>query len=172
MDISRDIDLIRKHADQRRSVRKTIGRSRIYRSWESIKQRCYNPKCTVYSYYGGRGIDMYEPWRISIHEFLYDMGIPLNMADPTIERIDVNKGYYPENCKWIEGKYQVINRRVNIGKMLPRGVSYRKDNNKYRARIRQDYKLIDLGQYDTPQEASEAYTKKAKEFFGEYWSQC
>jgi len=77
-----------------------------YVSWSNMIQRCTNPKHPAYSYYGGRGITVCEEWR-DFKNFLKDMGE--RPKDLTLERIDNNKGYYPDNCKWASRYDQVRN---------------------------------------------------------------
>jgi hypothetical protein len=83
----------------------------LYRTWQNIKSRCYNPNCKDYKYYGERGIRVCEEWEKDFVEFLYwalkhgwEKGL-------TIERKDFNKGYSPNNCIWIPMKEQSKNRR-------------------------------------------------------------
>jgi hypothetical protein len=71
-------------------------------------QRCTNPKRDYYHHYGGRGITVCDRWKIFTN-FLEDMG-----ARPTgtsLDRIDPNKGYYKENCRWATSAEQSSNRR-------------------------------------------------------------
>jgi hypothetical protein len=81
-----------------------------YKIWTGIKSRCYNPKVRIYKYYGGRGITMCDRWKNSFDNFLEDMGErPLGLQ---LDRIDNNKGYSPENCRWVTPKE---NNPVNKG---------------------------------------------------------
>ncbi len=70
-----------------------------YISWAKIKQRCYNPNCKEYPWYGAKGVGMYRPWRTSFAAFLADMGP--KPAGHVVGRIDHTKNYQPGNCRWI-----------------------------------------------------------------------
>lgn len=83
-----------------------------YQVWNQMKFRCLNPNATGYKNYGGRGIAVCAEWRASFDVFLRDMG-PRPSKQHTLDRVDVNKGYEPGNCRWATQKIQCRNTRVN-----------------------------------------------------------
>ena len=87
-----------------------LSSSPEYTVWEGIIQRCYNSNSTVYEYYGGRGIKFHEPWRKSFKTF-YDYIGKRPSKLHSLERIDNNGNYEPDNVKWATLQEQHINRR-------------------------------------------------------------
>lgn len=79
--------------------------------WSGIHGRCHNPKNREYRWYGGRGLKVCPRWS-KFENFLADMGAQ-PFPGASIERVDNEKGYAPENCKWIERRLQSHNQRSN-----------------------------------------------------------
>lgn len=85
-------------------------RTRLYSIWKGMRQRCSNPNNTHYKYYGGRGISVCSAWS----EFppFRDWALANGYEESlTIDRINVNDDYCPSNCRWVDRKTQVQNRR-------------------------------------------------------------
>lgn len=88
----------------------TVKSSPEYRSWRAMKTRCYHSKNKDWKNYGGRGIIVCERWINSYENFLQDMGKrPEGMS---LDRIDPNGNYEPNNCRWADNKTQRHNQRV------------------------------------------------------------
>lgn len=96
----------RKYTDEQRE-------SFLYTTWSGMKQRCYNVNSEAYPNYGGRGIKVCNEWREDYLSF-YNWSI-LNGASEelTIDRIDVNGNYTPENCRWVSNSVQQRNKQYN-----------------------------------------------------------
>lgn len=103
-----------KYGEPLHLVRESHGMTKTpeYHIWADIIQRCTNPNREWYKDYGGRGIKVCERWRYSFTNFYADMG-----ARPSdkhsVERVNVNGDYSPENCIWATAKIQGNNRRNN-----------------------------------------------------------
>lgn len=89
----------------------TTGNRELASIWYGIKQRCYNPDNASFSDYGGRGIVMCSEWKDSYLAFEKDMG-PRPSVKHSIDRIDVNGDYTPENCRWADDSVQSTNQRA------------------------------------------------------------
>lgn len=86
---------------------------RLYKIWFDMKRRCYNKERKAYKYYGAKGITVCKEWLNnynSFHDWALSHGYNNNL---TLERIDFNGNYCPENCKWISQKEQTQNSSHN-----------------------------------------------------------
>lgn len=86
--------------------------SPAYASWDAMKRRCYDPKHPSFKWYGGSGITVCDEWKESFDQFLLDMGE--RPDGRSLDRIDYNKGYAPDNCRWATQDQQANNTRSNV----------------------------------------------------------
>ena len=98
---------------QERNTTHGLRKHDLYKTWLNMKSRCYNSNNSHYKYYGKKGIGMCDDWKNNFKSF-YDWAINNGWKRGlSIERIDNNKQYEPENCKWIDISKQSQNRTTN-----------------------------------------------------------
>lgn len=109
-----------------------------------MRRRCYKTNRHNYNYYGGRGIKVCDSWNKSFKSFLNDMGNRPS-RNHTLDRIDNNKDYTPDNCRWATKKEQSMNRRNRKNKSGTKGVYY--TNGSWQVLFRRNGKRIYLGTF-------------------------
>ena len=131
--------------------------NRFYDTWYGMLQRCTNPNHKAYKNYGGRGITVCEEW-VDVANFVaWAESTYPNIEDATLDRINNDKGYSPENCRWVDRTTQALNRRKmknNTSGFV--GITYYKSNKKWGATIGIKNKKINLGSFKTKEEAIQA----------------
>ena len=141
---------------------KTHGKcyTRLYRIWASIKDRILNPKNKQYNDYGGRGITICEEWKndfMSFYNWAMENGYEENKG-LSIDRIDNEGNYCPENCRWATITIQNRNQRIRKNNTSRfKGVCLVKKTNKYMSYINVDKNMIYLGSFKTSIEGAIVY---------------
>ena len=130
---------------------------KLYGTWKQMVQRCTNPKHKNYGDYGGRGIIICEEW-LDIKKFIaWAESTHPNIEGYTLDRIDNDKGYNPDNCRWADRTMQSVNQRIskrNTSKIL--GVSWVSRDKSWVAQISHMGKKVWIGQFISIEDAIEA----------------
>lgn len=151
---------------------KRSNKSRIHKEWRGVLHRCKNPSASHYENYGGRGIKVCDEWAgkdgfINFYKWSMENGYA---DDLTLDRINNDSGYSPDNCRWIPHIENCHNRGVRFdNKIGVPGISERKLKSgkvKYRVCITANYKRHYIGQFDNLKDAIIAREKAEKD----YWS--
>ena len=133
-----------------------LGYTRLYIIWSTLKGRVLNPKNKAYKNYGGRGITLCDEW-LDVQNF-YDWAISNDYSEGlSIDRIDNDGNYKPNNCRWTTRIIQNRNQRLRKdNKSGYKGVIYHKSTGKYQASV-SDGKQKYLGLYPTAEDGAVAY---------------
>lgn len=137
-----------------------LYKSPVYKIWQNMTTRCYNPNTPYYPYYGGRGIGVCGRWlgENGFQNFYEDIG-KYWQKGLTLDRKDTNGHYEPSNCRWATDEEQVQNSR-GLGYFWHKGAQ------KWAAHITVSYQHIHLGLFDTPEEARQAYIEAKWKYHG------
>jgi hypothetical protein len=137
-----------------------LGSTKLYKVWADIKGRTLNPKHKGYIDYGGRDITICDEWKDDVKSF-YDWAMSNGYEEDkglSIDRIDNDGNYCPENCRWTTKTIQRRNTRIAKNNTSGyKGVSYFKRRGDYNAQIKIKSKKIHLGYFQTAEEGAIAY---------------
>lgn len=157
------------HKERTSETASTHGLSKTteHMVWINMKQRCTNPLESSYKSYGGRGISICDRWINSFENFYEDMGdCPEGYS---LDRIDVNGDYCPENCRWATDSFQVHNQRKRKGNCSSvfKGVYFNKEKNRWHCRLYHKGVKIFSKYFDTELEAAIAYDEESYKVYGD-----
>lgn len=150
---------------QRESHHET--KTRLYHIWINMKSRCFDENSTTFYHYGGRGITVCREWASSFLSFKEWATANGYSDELSIDRINVDGNYCPENCRWVSGSIQQFNkrkpRRNTSGHV---GVSWNKKSGKWYSYITKDYVMHFLGSFDSLDDAIAARKAAEIQYFG------
>lgn len=129
---------------------------KLFSLWKQMVARCHNKKNNIYYKYGAKGITVCDEWRKEFEPFLiwaiengYGEGL-------TLDRIDGDRGYSPDNCRWVDNYVQAVNKGVKETNTTGHTGVCPHVNGRYRAYINRKGKRKHLGTFDTIEEAVKA----------------
>ncbi|WP_186305100.1 AP2 domain-containing protein [Staphylococcus epidermidis] len=175
---------IKRYDDIKRRNKKDCGCTRImnkyknfdkklYQRWKGMKARCNNPNHVSYKNYGGRGISVCDEWNNDYKAFYNDM-IEDFFEGAELDRIDNDKNYSKENCRWVKREANINNRRTyeEIGNYQNKsgfpGIYYRNKIKKYEAYAMYKGDRTYLGRYENKNDAIASRKNYLNKTYGIY----
>lgn len=147
-----------------------LSHSKIDNTYKNMMGRCYSKRNEKYMIYGARGIKVCDEWsnkengKDNFFAWAFDNGYSDEL---TLDRIDVNGDYCPENCRWVDASVQAFNKRKAKSKTGARGVTYREKLGRYEAHIAIKGKQIYLGIFYSLEDAIKVRKEAELEYYGQ-----
>ena len=113
--LAKSCGCLRREVAKERATKHSLCGTRLYTTYHNMKKRCYDPKSDHYKWYGNENKHICDEWmgKDGFQEFSKWAMANGYSEDLTIDRIDNNKGYSPENCRWVTAKQNSRNKRNN-----------------------------------------------------------
>lgn len=134
------------------AVKHGMRNTSLYKRWKGMKSRCYSKSYHAYERYHGRNITVCRSWRKDFMNFYNDMNSTF-FEGAELDRIDNEKGYSPDNCRWVTHKVNSNNRGKYRNKTGYTGVHYRENKKSYEVNFCVNRKPIHIGVYPTIKKA-------------------
>jgi len=155
-----------KSLPDKRKIKHGMSRTRIYRIYQGMKQRCTSPRCATYRKYGAKGISVCDEWMGEFgFQSFYEWSVKNGYTDElTIDRIDPNGDYSPQNCRW--ATYTQQNTHLSMlknNKSGVVGVSWSKKERRWIAMISINNRPKRIGSFKAKEEAAEARNRFIRE---------
>lgn len=147
-----------------------IPHPKLTRTRIAMVRRCYDSGQRTYKYYGARGIKVCNEWLnpVTGHDNFVIWALENGYREGlTLDRIDVDGDYCPNNCRWVNRSVQAFNRHDRKSKLGIRGVEYAPKQKKYKANISVNNNRIHLGYYLTIEDAIAAREQAEIKYYGE-----
>ena len=131
--------------------------NKFYKTWNNMIQRCTNPNHRKYKDYGARGITICEEWLDVANFVAWAESTHPNITGVSLDRINNDKGYSPENCRWTNNLTQNINQRIKKNNTSGYvGVGFNKSKGRWEASLKLNNIYKYIGSFLTIEEAAQA----------------